>query len=57
MKKIYLAGPDVFRHDAVDYGQQLKALCESFGFAGLYPLDNHAPAGLDKPLLAHWIYQ
>ena len=57
MKKIYLAGPDVFRHDAVEYGQQLKALCTSFGFAGLYPLDNNAPAGLDKQVLAHWIYQ
>lgn len=57
MKKIYLAGPDVFRHDAVEHGQQLKALFESFGFAGLYPLDNNAPAGLDKQALAHWIYQ
>lgn len=57
MKKIYLAGPDVFRHDAVEHGQTLKDLCASFGFAGLYPLDNSAPAGLDKPALAHWIYQ
>lgn len=42
MKKIYLAGFDVFREDAADYGQKLKALCTRYGFEGLYPLDNEA---------------
>lgn len=42
MKKIYLAGFDVFREDAAEYGQKLKALCARYGFEGLYPLDNEA---------------
>lgn len=56
MKKIYLAGFDVFRPDAVDYGKQLKILCEKYGFEGLYPLDNAAPKGLTNLELARWIY-
>lgn len=42
MKKIYLAGFDVFRADCVPYGEKLKHLCKSYGFIGLYPLDNVA---------------
>lgn len=43
--KIYLAGPDVFRLDAVATGGNLKRLCASYGHEGLYPLDNeiHPP--------------
>lgn len=42
MKKIYLAGFEVFRADCVSYGEKLKQLCKSYGFIGLYPLDNVA---------------
>jgi nucleoside 2-deoxyribosyltransferase len=38
--KIYLAGPDVFLHDAVDIGQRKVELCARLGLTGLYPLDN-----------------
>lgn len=38
--KIYLAGPDVFRNDAIWHGKRLKDLCKKFGHEGLYPLDN-----------------
>lgn len=38
--KIYLAGPDVFRIDAIDRGKLLKELCNFYGHIGLYPLDN-----------------
>lgn len=41
-KVIYLAGPDVFRPDAVAWGARLKALCATSGAVGLYPLDNLA---------------
>ena len=40
MKKIYLAGWEVFRPDAIEIGTKLKELCKKHGFIGLYPLDN-----------------
>lgn len=40
MKRLYLAGFDVFRVDAVAHGEMLKALCQQYGFEGTYPLDN-----------------
>ncbi|MEA3362521.1 MAG: nucleoside 2-deoxyribosyltransferase [Thermodesulfobacteriota bacterium] len=40
MKKIYLAGPDVFEPDAVEMGKKLKQLAAEYGFIGLFPLDN-----------------
>ncbi len=39
MKKIYIAGPGIFRPDAVEYGAGLKAVCRRYGFEGLFPLD------------------
>ena len=38
--KIYLAGPDVFRKNAVEHLDILKSLCNKYGFIGLAPLDN-----------------
>ncbi|MDD2382860.1 MAG: nucleoside 2-deoxyribosyltransferase [Sulfurospirillaceae bacterium] len=40
MKKIYLAGPEVFLPNALEEGNRLKALCHSYGFEGCFPLDN-----------------
>lgn len=40
MKKVYLAGWDVFKPDAIQEGRRLKELCAKYGFEGLYPLDN-----------------
>lgn len=40
MIKIYLAGPDVFRPDAVVHGKNLVNLVSHWGMQGLYPLDN-----------------
>ena len=40
MKRIYLAGPDVFLPDAREHGEKLKAIANEFGFDGLFPLDN-----------------
>ena len=37
---IYLAGADVFYPDALKRGRMLKAVCEIYGFTGLFPLDN-----------------
>src|SRR3954470_11649109 len=38
--KVYLAGPDVFLPDAVGVGRLKVNLCERYGLAGLFPLDN-----------------
>lgn len=40
MKKIYLAGPDVFRKDAMAHFTEIKNLCDKYGFKGLSPFDN-----------------
>lgn len=42
MKKIYLAGFDVFAPDAVQRGAKMKLQCAENGFCGLFPLDNEA---------------
>lgn len=38
--KVYLAGPDVFRENAKEYGEQLKVKLKEVGLKGLYPFDN-----------------
>jgi len=48
MKKIYLAGPGVFRADCAAWGERLKAACSANGLEGLYPLDGEIPAGLTE---------
>ncbi|WP_459616344.1 nucleoside 2-deoxyribosyltransferase [Bordetella sp. 2513F-2] len=55
--RIYLAGFDVFRPDAVARGEYLKQLCLDHGYAGLFPLDNRIPPGLDLRAQAEWIYR
>lgn len=39
MKKVYLAGPDVFFHDALLRAEKNKTLCLSHGFEPLHPAD------------------
>ncbi len=40
MKKIYIAGFDVFSQDAPEIGKKLRDICMKYGFIGLFPLDN-----------------
>ena len=54
-KRIYLAGFDVFRNDALSHGETLKAMCQSRGAIGLYPLDGKVPDALDHRGRAQWI--
>lgn len=42
MRKIYLAGPDIFLPDGRAIGDAKIRLCAELGFEGLYPLDNGA---------------
>ncbi|CAB3759128.1 nucleoside 2-deoxyribosyltransferase [Paraburkholderia humisilvae] len=53
--QIYLAGFDVFRPDAAEHGEQLKALCAERGLVGLHPGDSAAPAGMRADDTAQWI--
>jgi nucleoside 2-deoxyribosyltransferase len=39
VKKIYLAGPDVFAPDAREIGRLKVAICGRHGLHGIYPLD------------------
>ncbi len=55
-QRVYLAGFDVFRPDAVEQGQRLRTWCADHGFDGHYPLDAQAPLDLDGPRRAAWIY-
>ncbi len=49
MKKIYLAGPEVFLENALNIGKQKQQLCKLYGFIGLYPLDNTFDASAVAP--------
>ena len=53
--RVYLAGFDVFRRDALSHGQHLKALCQARGMIGLYPLDGQVPDELEPRAKAQWI--
>nr|WP_277037362.1 nucleoside 2-deoxyribosyltransferase [Caballeronia mineralivorans] len=53
--RVYLAGFDVFRSDALSHGQHLKALCQARGMVGLYPLDGDVPDELEPRAKAQWI--
>lgn len=53
---VYLAGFDVFRSDAIEYGRYLKALCTAHGLEGLYPFDNEVTLGQTPHETARQIY-
>jgi len=58
IRRLYLAGPDVFRPDAAAHGRQLVALCAEHGFEGVFPLDEALPGKLATPqALAARIYR
>lgn len=42
MKKIYIAGFDVFYDNALERGKLMKNICNKYEFEGLYPFDNEA---------------
>ncbi|MBT7442949.1 MAG: nucleoside 2-deoxyribosyltransferase [Methylococcales bacterium] len=46
MKKIYLAGPDVFYPDSAQRRDHLIDCCQKYGFEGIYPGDND----IDPPI-------
>jgi nucleoside 2-deoxyribosyltransferase len=56
MKKIYIAGPDVFDKNALEIFEIYKTLCELYGFKGLVPFDADIHYGLDNDILRSKIY-
>jgi nucleoside 2-deoxyribosyltransferase len=56
LPRIYLAGPDVFRPDAIAHGRRLVALCAEHGFEGVFPYADTLPQGLGAAQLAQHIY-
>jgi len=57
MRKVYLAGPEVFLPNAMDIGDRKKRICETYGFAGLFPLDKVIePVGRSSAEIAIAIY-
>lgn len=57
MKKIYIAGPDVFEPNSIQIGRDYVTLCKKYGFIGLYPLDNVVDFDQEKRKIAQDIYK
>jgi len=55
--RIYLAGFDVFRSDAIAHGQYLKDLCAAYDLHGLYPFDHQVAEGLPPDTTARQVCQ
>jgi nucleoside 2-deoxyribosyltransferase len=53
--KIYVAGQDVFRANAVEYLRNLQKLGEQYGFEILTPFDTDTSACTNKEELPYWI--
>ena len=51
--KVYLAGPDVFLPDAVEFGRRKAEICARHGLIGLYPLDNAIDLAARDASLTH----
>jgi nucleoside 2-deoxyribosyltransferase len=47
VKRVYLAGPDVFFSNALEIGEQKKRVCARYGFEGVFPLDAQFDVLLD----------
>ncbi|WP_428026599.1 nucleoside 2-deoxyribosyltransferase [Arcobacter sp.] len=57
MKKVYIAGYDVFKQNSIEIGKHYVNLCEKYGFKGLYPLDNVVDFNQNKNKIAQDIYK
>jgi len=56
MKKIYIAGPDVFEAHSIETGKEYSSLCNKYGYIGLYPLDNVVDFEQEKKKIAMDIF-
>lgn len=56
MKKIYIAGPDVFEPDSIEIGKRYSKICAENELIGLYPLDNIVDFNQEKRKIAQDIF-
>ncbi len=57
MKKVYVAGPDVFRNDYMTYVNEVKMLLTSHNLQGLFPTDTCVPKEItENAEIADFIY-
>ncbi|MCL2476585.1 nucleoside 2-deoxyribosyltransferase [Candidatus Bathycorpusculum sp.] len=47
--KVYLAGPEVFLRNALEFGHQKKSLCAKYGFEGVFPIDTELDISNKSP--------
>lgn len=57
MKKIYIAGPDVFEPNSIEIGKRYVELCKQYNFEGFYPLDNQIDFNQEKRKIAQDIFE
>ncbi len=57
MKKIYIAGFDVFKPNSKQIGYEYKLTCKECGYEGLYPLDNEIDESWSKEVARKFIYE
>jgi len=57
MKKIYIAGFDVFKPNSKEIGKKYKNICEKYDFIGLYPLDNEIDINWNKDVAREFIFK
>ncbi len=57
MKKIYLAGPEVFLPNAAEVLEQRKELCKRYGFTGNTPFDSQVPEVMKGLQIAKAIFE
>lgn len=55
--KVYMAGFEVFRTDALEVGARMKRLCEEYGFEGIFPTDKDIRPQPDKLSTAKAIFE
>ncbi len=56
-RRVYLAGPGVFRPDSHEHGRSLIALCERYSMYGLYPGMSAMPQGPTRSAMARSIFE
>lgn len=55
--KVYLAGPDIFRADAIELAERQKDVCRRHGIVPLHPMDNNLDLSGDPASLPRRIFQ